>query len=67
MRLTPTGGADSEVSIAFDFPVSDGRFWIDESQGVKLIIDKEDELTLCDCLVDFVDGKFTAMKGKRSN
>ena len=64
VRITPTKWADMEVEIAFDYPVSDGRFWIDASHGMTLIIDKEHEGELADCTIDHVDGKFVARKGR---
>lgn len=47
--------------ISFDYPVSDGRDWVDESQGLILLIDKEFEYLLSGCRLDYCDGKFSAI------
>jgi Fe-S cluster assembly iron-binding protein IscA len=60
VRISPGGFTDAEVKISFDFPVSDGRDWIDESQGLLLLIDKSDENQLADTTVDFEEGVFVA-------
>ncbi|NLS91905.1 MAG: hypothetical protein GXX96_06955 [Planctomycetaceae bacterium] len=67
VRITPTKWADNEVEIAFDYPVSDGRFWIDESHGVILIIDKEHEVELADHTIDYADDRFVAILGRILN
>ena len=58
VRITPTKWADAEVEISFDFAVSDGRDWTDESQGLLLIIDKRYERQLSGSLLGFDDGRF---------
>jgi len=60
VRITPTKWADGEVEISFDYPVSDGRDWVDRSQGLLLLIDKKHETQLQRCRVDFADGTFSA-------
>ena len=60
VRITPTKWADSEVEIAVDYPVSDGRDWVDESDGLLLLIDKQHESRLSGCRLDFADGEFSA-------
>ena len=64
VRITPTRWADNEVEIAFDYPVSDGRFWIDQCQETVLIIDKQDEPQLSGCTIDFADNQFVAVLGR---
>lgn len=61
VRITPTKWADSEVEITFDFPVSDGRDWVDESNGLLLLIEKEHEPEFSGKFLDFVDGKFSVI------
>jgi Fe-S cluster assembly iron-binding protein IscA len=61
VRITPTKWADSEVEIAFDYPISDGRDWVDESHGLLLLIDKKHESQLFGCRLDFADGKCSAI------
>jgi hypothetical protein len=60
VRVTPTKYADSEVEITFDYPVSDGRDWVDESDDLLLLIDKNDEWQLLGRWLDFADGRFLA-------
>ncbi len=52
------------MEIAFDDPVRDGKFWVDESKGFILIIDKEEESQLENCLIDYKDGRFVAVRGR---
>lgn len=59
IRIIPTKAA-GEVRIVFDYPVSDGRDWVDSSQDFLLLIDKNDERKLSGCCVDFADGRFVA-------
>ena len=61
VRITPTKWADAEVEITFDYPVSDGRDWVDESQGLLLLIDKNHEFQLCGRQLDYRDGRFTSI------
>ena len=60
VRITPTKWADSEVEITFDYPTSDGRDWVDESDGLLVLIDKNDEWQLLGRRIDFADGTFSA-------
>ncbi len=60
VRITPGKWADGKVAVTFDYPVSDGRDWIDESQELLLLIDKNDEAQLAGCRLDFRDGAFWA-------
>ncbi len=61
VRITPTGSAGS-VEIAFDYPVSDGRDWLDQSQGLTLLVDKRHESQLSGSRLDFRDGVFFITK-----
>jgi len=65
VRVTPTKWADTEVEISFDYPVSDGRDWIDESRGLTLLIDKKHEPQLRGCVVEFCDGTFNTNSALR--
>ncbi len=58
IRVRPTKWADNEVEISFDYPVSDGRDWVDESEGLLLLIDKRHEHQLSGRTLDFGDGAF---------
>lgn len=60
VRIAPSGYADAEVGVSFDFPVSDGRDWIGESHGLHVLVDKSDESKLKGCLVEFEDERFWA-------
>lgn len=62
VRIMPTKYADNEVKISFDYPVSDGRDWVDSSADLLLLIDKQDEPLLAGCRVEFADGKFAAKR-----
>ena len=66
VRITPTRWADSEVAIAFDYPVSDGRDWIDESQGLTLLVEKRYEAQLSGRTIVYVDSRFTAEMNPRT-
>ena len=65
VRITPTKWADSGVEITFDYPVSDGRDWVDESQGLLLLVDKNDEPHLAGCVIDFRDGASQTKRAPR--
>jgi hypothetical protein len=60
IRIAPGGYADNEVEISFDFAVSDGRDWIDRTQGLVVLFDGSDVEQLVGCAVDFEDGVFRA-------
>ncbi len=60
VRISAGADFDAGVDISFDFPVSDGRDWIGESQGLVVLIDKSDEGQLAGCIVDFEEGAFWA-------
>lgn len=61
VRVTPIEFTDSEVEIAFDYPVFDERDWLDKSDGLLLLIDREYESQLSGCQIEFFNGKFYAV------
>ena len=63
IRIKPTKFADAEVEISFDYPVSDGRDWIDESQGLTVLIDKDDEAQVSGSEIQFENGHFMISPG----
>ena len=58
VRITPVERGGPEVEITFDYPISDGSDWIDESDGLVLLIDKKHELQLLGHRLDYEDGRF---------
>jgi hypothetical protein len=58
VRISPVRPGSSELQVTFDYPVSDGRDWIDESQGKVLLIRKDDEVWLSGCTIEFDNGVF---------
>jgi Fe-S cluster assembly iron-binding protein IscA len=60
VRISPGRLCNSDVVVAFDYPVSDGRDWIDEADGIAVLIDKDDEPRLCGRTIEYNGKVFTA-------
>jgi Fe-S cluster assembly iron-binding protein IscA len=60
IRIAPADSAGREVAIQFDFPVTDGRDWVQETSGFVVMMDKRHETELRGSSIDFVDGRFVA-------
>jgi len=60
VRISPGDWAGREVSIQFDFPVTDGHDWVDQEAGMLVMIDKRHEPDLARSEIDFADGRFVA-------
>jgi Fe-S cluster assembly iron-binding protein IscA len=60
IRFAPADAAGREVTIQFDFPVTDGRDWVQETPGMLVLIDKRHEPDLTGAVIDFVDGRFVS-------
>jgi Fe-S cluster assembly iron-binding protein IscA len=60
IRIAPADSTGPEVAIQFDFPVTDGRDWVQETSGMVVMIDKRHETKLNGSAIDFVDGRFVA-------
>ena len=56
--LDPAGG---EYAIEYDLPITDGREWKGQSEGLTVLVDKAaaEDLALSGMVVDFADGSFT--------
>ncbi len=67
VRLTPVKQSAAEipgqVEIAFDYPVSDGQEWIDDTCGIVLLFDKRYEDQLAGKKLDF-DGAVFSVREK---
>jgi hypothetical protein len=63
VRITLTNAMAGEVRVSFGYPVSDGGDWVDYSQGLLLLIAKDQEAQLSGSHLDLVDGKFVARIG----
>lgn len=58
VRIEPADWYNQTVTISFDFPVSDGRDWVDDSQGILLLIEKRHEEQLAGKTIDYLHSEF---------
>lgn len=58
VRVEPDSWEARKVSIAFDFPLADGRDWIGQSHGTPLVVDRRVAAQLQGATIDFRDGEF---------
>jgi Fe-S cluster assembly iron-binding protein IscA len=64
VRVIPDPERGQRCQIQFDVPESDGRQWIWFSQGLDILVDKNDSLALSGKVVDYQDGEFVLRRGK---
>lgn len=57
VRIVPKK-AGSHIEALFDYPISDGRDWIDKTGPLVILIDKQDSLLIEGQEVDFAEDRF---------
>jgi len=56
VRITPDGR--DTYTIAFDYPLTDGRDWLGQSHQIPMLVDRRDAPLLWGKTIDFRDGRF---------
>jgi len=56
VRITPDGR--DTFTVAFDYPLTDGRDWLGESHHIPLLVDRRDAPLLWGKTIDFQNGRF---------